>query len=116
MQEGETKKRLLLSKWRGGADRADIERRMNRLLEDIERLNNAVGKLNDQDEEIDRLKADLKERDEQIETLEAENETRDDDMVRTLEDVKYWLHDDLVMHRLVSDPRQLLRKVEDALG
>jgi hypothetical protein len=39
-----------------------------------------------------------------------------DDLTAALVDVKYWLHDGLVMHRLVSDPRQLLRKIEDVLG
>lgn len=38
------------------------------------------------------------------------------DLEAVLEDVKYWLHDGLVHHRLVSDPRRLLRKVEDVLG
>lgn len=41
---------------------------------------------------------------------------RVEELEATLTDVKYWLHDGLVMHRLVSDPRQLLRKVEEVLG
>jgi hypothetical protein len=75
----ETKKRLLLSKWRG----------------EVEELRE---KQADHEDE-------LAGRDWQIEVLEA-----------TLESVKYWLHDGLVMHRLVSDPRQLLRKIEDTLS
>lgn len=35
---------------------------------------------------------------------------------RVLEDVRYWLHDGLVHKRIVSDPRRLLRKIEDVLG
>lgn len=41
----------------------------------------------------------------QVEQLEA-----------ALTDVRYWLLSGLVHHQLVSDPRQLLRKVEDALS
>lgn len=40
----------------------------------------------------------------QVEQLEA-----------TLTDVKYWLLSGLVHHRLVSDPRAILRKIEDVL-
>jgi hypothetical protein len=47
---------------------------------------------------------------------EAGEYARDDSAYGVLTDVKYWLHDGLVMHRLVSDPRQLLRKIEDVLG
>lgn len=36
-------------------------------------------------------------------------------MERVLLEVKYWLHSGLVHHRLVSDPRALLRKVEDVI-
>ena len=45
----------------------------------------------------------------------AERDADAEEMRETLEAVKYWLHDGLVFHRLVSDPRQLLRKVEDVL-
>lgn len=39
-----------------------------------------------------------------------------EDITRVLEDVRYWLHDGLVLHKLVSDPRRLLRRIEDVLG
>lgn len=80
MVTSETKKRLLLSKWR-------------------------ISNIADLREQIDEHKEALAAQDDQILALTA-----------TLEDVKYWLHDGLVHHRLVSDPRQLLRKVEDVLG
>ncbi|WP_448043767.1 hypothetical protein [Bradyrhizobium liaoningense] len=111
----ETKKRLLISKWHDGAKRSEIERRMERLLFEVDTLNSAVGKLNDQDEEIETLKSDLEERDETIKELESERDARDDAAYGVLEDVKYWLHSGLVHHRLVSDPRQMLRKVEEVL-
>lgn len=66
---GETKKRLLLSKWRG-----------------------------------------------EQEAGRAECDCYTSDFEAVLIDVKYWLHDGLVLHRLVSDPRQMLRKIEDVLG
>jgi hypothetical protein len=73
----ETKRRLLLSKWR------------------------------DQDvrDELDKAEETISNQAWQIEDMES-----------TLLDVRYWLHDGLVFHRLVSDPRALLRKVEDAIG
>lgn len=79
MAASETKKRLLLSKWR---DEQEAGREQQ-----------------DEHEEA------LTERDWQIFELES-----------ALLDVRYWLHDGLVHHRLVSDPRRLLRKVEDALS
>jgi hypothetical protein len=38
-----------------------------------------------------------------------------EDYQRVLTDVRYWLHDGLVHHKLVSDPRVILRKIEDVL-
>lgn len=49
---------------------------------------------------------------EQIDAHESETS----DLVDALVAVKYWLHDGLVMHRLVSNPRDILRKVEDAIS
>jgi uncharacterized coiled-coil DUF342 family protein len=112
----ETKKRLLLSKWREVADRGEVERRMERLLADVDTLNNAVGKLNAQDEEIEKLKADLDEAREEIKSLQDDRDEYAEQLARTLTDVRYWLHDGLVFNRLVSNPRALLRKVEDVLG
>lgn len=89
---------------------------MERLLLDVDRLNDLVGKLTEQDEKIEGLEADLKEAREQIGSLEDELEARDNDVLSVLEEVKYWLHDGLVHHRLVSDPRAMLRKVEDVLS
>lgn len=75
----ETKKRLLLSKWRAG---------LLSLREEVEGLQ----------EKIDAYEWEASE---QVETLEL---------------VKYWLHDGLVHHKLISNPREILRKVEDALS
>jgi seryl-tRNA synthetase len=111
----ETKKRLLLSKWRGVADRAEIERRVERLLRDVDQLNDNVGKLATQDEEIERLKADLEEAREEIKSLQDDRDEYAEQLERVLYDVRYWLHDGLVHCRLVSNPRAILRKVEEVL-
>lgn len=36
-------------------------------------------------------------------------------MRETLETVKYWMQDALVLHKPITDPRKILRMVEDAL-
>lgn len=82
MSTFETKKRLLLSKWRT---------------------------------QIETLTAELEEAKEQIQSLEDDRDEYAEQMEQTLSDVRYWLHDGLVHHKLVSDPRALLRKVEDAI-
>lgn len=71
----ETKKRLLLSKWR-----------------------------TEQETSI--------EHDEKV----TEKHWRIDDLETVLSDVKYWMHDALVLHLPMRDPRVILRKVEDVLG
>lgn len=111
----ETKRRLFLSRWRGVATRSEIERRLERLLNDVDTLNNLVGKLNEQDDKIETLEADLKAAREKIESLGSEQDEHAATMESALVDVKYWMHDGLVLHKGVRDPRPLLRKIEDAL-
>lgn len=106
----ETKKRLLLSKWRGVADRAEVARRMERLLSDVDRLNDLVGKLAAQDEETERLRADLVDAQEQVKALESEQNETTEAMESVLTDVKYWMHD-----AAFRSSWPLLRKVEDVL-
>jgi seryl-tRNA synthetase len=107
----ETKRRLLLSKWRGVAIRSEVDRRMERLLIDVDRLNDLIGKISDQDDKIETLEADLKEAREQIESLESEQDARCTELESVLVDVKYWMH---AAQFRRSWP--LLRKVEDVLG
>lgn len=111
----ETKKRLLLSKWRGVADRGEVARRMERLLSDVDRLNELLGKLGDQDEKIETLQSDLDEKREEVKSLQDEQDADAERLQSVLSDVRYWLLDGLVHHKLVSDPRALLRKVEGVL-
>ncbi|MGJ5032327.1 hypothetical protein ACQR1I_36200 [Bradyrhizobium sp. HKCCYLS2038] len=100
----ETKKRLLLAKWR-----AQVE-----TLHEIEdRLQNSIA---DRDATIERAKEELAEANEKIESLEADQDWRLIELETVLTDVKYWLHDGLVHHKLVSDPRALLRKIENVIG
>jgi hypothetical protein len=74
----ETKKRLLLSKWRCDLD--------------------------DARDKIDELQEQIDAHDDEVV-----------DLIEALEQVRYWLLDGLAHHKLVSDPRALLRKVEDVL-
>lgn len=83
---GETKKRLLLSKWRGLAAR------------------------------IETLEAELDDSREELKEAEDERDAYADSLERELLRVKYWLHDGLVLGKLVSNPRDLLRSVEEVLG
>jgi hypothetical protein len=58
-------------------------------------------------------------RDEAIEdadTLRDQVEQRDSDQDACLTHVKYWMIDTLVHHRPMTDPRAVLRKIEDAIG
>jgi chromosome segregation ATPase len=112
----ETKKRLLLSKWRGVADRAEIEWRMERLSRDVDQLNDLVGKLASQDEKIETLSADLAEAKEEIRSLEDDRDEYAERLERTLHDVKYWMLEPLAHHQPMRDPRKMLRQVEDVLG
>jgi hypothetical protein len=101
-QNSETKKRLLLSKWRTSQDEGV------RLRAEIEELESA------RDEawhDVEVLQDERNSLQSELDDLQGTPA-----MCDVLTDVKYWLHDGLVMHRLVSDPRQLLRKVEDVLG
>lgn len=75
---GETKKRLLLSKWRGDQGLGCQDRAGSPPW---------IYELHD----------------------------RTADLETALLDVRYWLHDGIVLHKLVSDPRALLRKIEDVL-
>ena len=55
-------------------------------------------------EKIDELQDELDE-------LRGEESTRESALIA----VKYWLHDALVLHRPISDPRRILRVIEAAL-
>lgn len=76
----ETKKRLLISKWRGVMDRARVETGVGQLLAGVYQLNVLLGNLTQQDEEIAKLKADLEEANDKIEEQERELNDRDDEL------------------------------------
>ncbi len=82
----ETKRRLLLSKWRG-------------LRERLEALESELGHAKDQ-----------------IRSLEDDRDEYAERMERVLHDVKYWMLEPLAHHMPMRDPRVILRKVEDVLG
>lgn len=107
----ETKKRFLLAKWRGVADRGEVGRRMERLLSNVDQLNDLVGKLATQDEEIETLKADLAEAREEIKSLQDDRDEYAERLEQTLHRVKYWFHD-----AQFRPTWPLLRQIEDVLG
>src|ERR1700739_3998037 len=111
----ETKRRLLISKWRGAFDRAKLESGVDQLLAGANQLVELASELTGQDERIATLEDELEGAQDRIKELEAEADAREDELTEALERVKYWLHDGIVHGKLVSDPRRLLRTVEDAL-
>ena len=100
----ETKKRLLLSKWRCTAE----------VFRDVE--NSLQEKIADRDSDISRLKEEIEETKEQLESLQSDRDEHSEQIENTLLDVKYWMLGVLVHHQPMSDPRVILRKVEDVLG
>lgn len=65
--------------------------------------------------ERDDLKAEVDEMKAEEDVLRAELDQRDSDQDRALETVKYWFLDVMAHQRPMSDPRKILRIVEDAL-
>lgn len=61
--------------------------------------------------EIETLREKQHDHEEEIAGLEWQIEY----LETALSDVRYWLHDWLLFHRPIFNPRTLLRKVEDAL-
>jgi chromosome segregation ATPase len=95
----ELKKRMHLVKWRG-------EQIVCRAMQS---KYDALG------EQVEKLKEELADANDKVTTIEAEDEAYAADLESALVDVKYWLLDWL-HHRFNIGPRELLRKVEDALG
>lgn len=73
----------------------------------VERLQDEIKAL--QEEQSD----ELSKAEERIEELEGEIEDRVDPRA-ALETVKYWMHDALILHKPMTDPRRILRLVEEA--
>lgn len=96
----ETKRRLLISRWRAREGvAAELEERIKELR---------ASHMN--------LEADLEEANDSLEEAEAERDAYAADLEAALVDVKYWLHEGLVHGKLVSKPREMLRRIEDLVG
>lgn len=68
------------------------------------------------DELCEELESDFTEaKDKHDEALSEANDYYED-QTRALEAVKYWMQDALVLHKPITDPRKILRMVEDAIG
>lgn len=73
-------------------------------------LSDKVRDLKDAERDRDDLK-------EEVEGLSGEIEQRDSDQDRVLSDLKYWLHDVLVLNGpMRTPPRVMLRRIEEVLG
>jgi hypothetical protein len=84
-----------------------------RQTERLEKLRNALP--DELDETLDDVLGYLESgieaaRDEQVELHE-----QIDDMESALQAVEYWMHDVMVLGKTMSDPRAILRQVEDVL-
>lgn len=59
---------------------------------------------------------DLREKLEETEEAFANAEDERDAIAEVLEQVKYWMHEPLVLQMPMRDPRVILRRIEDVLG
>lgn len=66
--------------------------------------------------ERDDLRGEVDELKEQVQSLETDRDDYTDGLADALLAVKYWMHDVLVMHRPMRDPRKILDLVERAIG
>jgi chromosome segregation ATPase len=99
----ETKKRLLLSNWQ--TELGSLRENMKQHKSDIA----------ERDEEVERLKSNLEDAEDDLEAAREAHMDEIASMEAALLDVKYWMHDALVLHLPMRDPRVILRKVEDVL-
>lgn len=67
------------------------------------------------DELCDELESDFTDAKANHDEAISDAEWLQEDMETALEAVKYWMHDALVLHKPITDPRKILRLVEDAL-
>lgn len=79
---------------------------------DAEELSDELKTANETIEERDEHIKDLNK---QIEAIDAETDERIEELESTLIKVRDWMHDTLVLDRPMTDPRKILREIEDAL-
>lgn len=65
--------------------------------------------------DADNVEAQRDEYETERDELQAELDEHASDMEAALLAVKYWMQDALVLHKPITDPRKILRMVEDAL-
>lgn len=85
------------------------------LVEQWESRVDAADDLKEANEKIDELEAQIIELDKQIESMESDHASEMHEMESALTKVRDWMHDTLVLDRPMTDPRKMLRIIEDAL-
>ena len=85
------------------------------LLSQYETAAARVEELNGVEDERDEFKRKFDDLESDYEDLKDEVDQRDEDRDNALIAVKYWMQDALVLHKPITDPRKILRMVEDAL-
>ena len=85
------------------------------LLSQYEAAAARVEELKGIEDEWDEFKRKFDDLESDYEDLKDEVDQRDEDRDNALIAVKYWMQDALVLHKPITDPRKILRMVEDAL-
>jgi predicted nucleic acid-binding Zn-ribbon protein len=103
MVTSETKRRLLLSKWR--VELATLRDAVTSHKTDV----------SERDEEIDNLRGQLKDAEEDLELAREAHVDEIAAMETALVAVRDWMHEPLFLGRPMRDPRKILRQVEEVL-
>lgn len=85
------------------------------LLSQYETAAARVEELKEVESDLEHAQTLLKSAEEDVASLEEQLAQRDSDQNAALDAVKYWMQDALVLHKPITDPRKILRMVEDAL-
>jgi septal ring factor EnvC (AmiA/AmiB activator) len=85
------------------------------LLSQYETAAARVEELKEVESDLEHAQTLLKSAEEDVASLEEQLAQRDSDQDTALEAVKYWMQDALVLHKPITDPRKILRMVEDAI-
>lgn len=100
----ELKRRLILTKWRG---------ELETLRDNAEQHKKDVNELTD---ELDLTKSHLKDAEDDLEAAREAHVDEIRDLTETLDAVRWWMHEPLVLQMPMRDPRVMLRRIEDVLG
>lgn len=92
-----------------------IKEHFDNLLSEFEKADARAADLRERVNELEGVEFDLKEANENIAALQEEVDDRVLDQEQTLQTVKYWMHDVLVLGKPMTDPRKIMRIIDEAL-